>query len=82
MVNKLWAVASYIPRFEVLQLLLLWYCENIRVYMYSLHNLKKLKHSIWSQLANISQGIHYMLKKFRKSGVCLREIRTWESFFK
>jgi conjugal transfer/entry exclusion protein len=66
MVNNLWIVASHISTSEVLQLLLV-YCENIRVYVYSLRNLKKLKHSIWSQLANISQEIHYMLKKNSES---------------
>jgi hypothetical protein len=72
----MWAVASYIPTSDVLQLLFVGYCENIRVYAYSLHNLKKLKHSIRRQLSNISQEVHYMLKKFRKSGACLREICT------
>jgi hypothetical protein len=67
MVDNLWVVASYTSTSEVLQLLLLWYCKKIRVYVHSLNNLKKLKHSIWSQLANISQEIHYMLKKNSES---------------
>jgi hypothetical protein len=67
MVNNLRAVASYISTSEVLQLLFVGYCENVRIYAYSLHNLKKLKHSIWKQLANISQEVHYMLKKNSES---------------
>ena len=75
MVNNLSVVASYITTSEVLQLLLVWYCEKIRVYVYSIHYLEKLKHSIWSQLANISQEIHYMLKKIQKvSGLLKRDV--------
>jgi hypothetical protein len=66
MVNNLWVVVSYISTSEVLQLLLLWYCQNIRVYVYSPHTLIKLKNSIGNQLGNTSHDIHYMYKKNQK----------------
>jgi conjugal transfer/entry exclusion protein len=88
MINNLWAVASYISTFEVLQLLFVGYCENIRVYEYSLHNLKKLKHSIWRQLANISQEnanisqeVHYMFKKIQKVWGLLKRDMHLRIFF-